>query len=420
MPSDLIINPYARITVIEKNKQISGLEIEVPIPNRSQEFFKIEIDSNPELVEYIIDLTKCGFGQFNPQDLTDDERDFLLVKGFLVSSEFAPVKPLFHFFLDEIEIEPSFPLKSTENLVVNPSYRLELPDLSKFQHLLNDNFFSPEFPIAWIKLPVTEIEIGYWLRDEFIDVAKKLVLNQRPTFEIEKSILRKLIRAGILINVEDRIKNEVEINQNLETARQNFAAKKYVVLSEILPPHYMSAMRRFFRAYIKNGFMPFKDCGVINRFYQHNLPLACFFHRNLTKLMSIIVGGEVKPSYVFAASYIDEADLLPHIDREQCEYSISFQVDYQAEITGEVSPWDLYLSPLELADIQDSAIFRWENYRADNPNHKKSEKIRLNSGDGLFYKGRELVHYRHPLPKGHSSTSIFFHYVAKDFAGKLD
>src|SRR5439155_112893 len=41
-------------------------------------------------------------------------------------------------------------------------------------------------------------------------------------------------------------------------------------------------------------------------------------------------------------------------------------------------------------------------------------------GDGLVYRGPEVPHWRDRLPDGHTSTSIFFHYVAADFAGPLD
>jgi hypothetical protein len=41
-------------------------------------------------------------------------------------------------------------------------------------------------------------------------------------------------------------------------------------------------------------------------------------------------------------------------------------------------------------------------------------------GDGLLYRGREIPHSRGALPRGHTSTSAFFHYVRKDFAGILN
>jgi hypothetical protein len=417
--NELIINPYAQITILESDKTIVGLDIEVPIPNESKRFFRIEADSRPDLVEFIADLTKCGFGQFKSEDLTDEERDCLVEHGFLVDKNAAPKKPLFHYFLDEIEVENDFEPQLLTNLTVNPSFRFEPFDLTKVSHLIKDNNFSPDFPIAWVKLPVTEIEVGYWLRNEFIEIAQKFVAGEKLAFHIEENVLSKFIRAGILINADLRRKKETEIKRRLEAARQMFQTEKYVVVEEILPSYYMRAMKDFFREYVANGFMPFNDTQA-RRFYEHNLPLARFFHRDFTKLMSIVVGKEVKPSYVYSASYVEEAALDPHIDRAQCEYSISFQVDYQPEPEDDLSPWGLYVSPLELADLQYEPRFPWEHYPEDDPDSRKCKKVHLKSGDGLFYMGRELVHYRYSLPKGHTSTSLFFHYVAKDFAGGLD
>lgn len=420
MTRDLIINPYAQITVLEADEKIVGLDIEVPIPDQSKKKFRIEADLQPDLIEFIADLLKWGFSQFKQEDLTDEERDLLFKNGFLVNKNSAPKKPLFQYFLDEIELENDDTPHLPTNLTVNPGFRFEPFDLRKVSHLINDNNFSPAFPIAWVKMPVTEIEVGYWLRGEFVEIAQKLTAGEKLAFEIDENLLSKFIQAGILINPEIWRKKETEIRHQLETARQTFRTEKYVVVEKILPPFYMRAMKTFFREYVANGFMPFNDTQVKHRFYEHNLPLAKFFHRDFTKLMSIIVGEEVKPSYVFSASYFGEAALDPHTDRPQCEYSISFQVDYQPEPEDDVSPWGLYVSPLELADRQQNGGFLWQDYPEDDPESRKCKKVHLRSGDGLFYRGCELVHYRYPLEKGHTSTSIFFHYVAKDFEGTLN
>lgn len=118
------------------------------------------------------------------------------------------------------------------------------------------------------------------------------------------------------------------------------------------------------------------------------------------------------------ASYIEDADLAPHLDREQCEYSISFQVDYLPEPENGVSPWGLYVSPLK-EDQTESINLSWDEFPEDNSTNQEVMKINLKNGDGLVYKGRELIHYRYKLPKNHQSTSLFFHYVAHDYQGQL-
>ena len=135
--------------------------------------------------------------------------------------------------------------------------------------------------------------------------------------------------------------------------------------------------------------------------------------------MSLIIGEEVIPSYVYAASYLENADLKPHIDRAQCEFSISFQVDYLPEPEDQLSPWGLFLTP-PYTTVDGGMDYDSTEFPAKSESEDKNTAVYLASGDGLVYKGRELIHYRYPLPQGHQSTSLFFHYVAKDFEGELN
>lgn len=134
--------------------------------------------------------------------------------------------------------------------------------------------------------------------------------------------------------------------------------------------------------------------------------------------MCLVIGEEVVPSYVYAASYVEHADLKPHTDRAQCEFSISFQVDYLPEQTEHRSPWGLFLWNPDFGNDQPVEYFSPE-FPAASQSDDTNPAVFLASGDGLIYKGRELIHYRYPLSASHKSTSLFFHYVPKDFQGEL-
>lgn len=88
--------------------------------------------------------------------------------------------------------------------------------------------------------------------------------------------------------------------------------------------------------------------------------------------------------------------LKQHVDREQCEFSVTLCLDYSPE-PRVATPWPLRL-------------------------HKPSGTVTIFQaiGDALLYRGRELPHSREALPEGHTSTSIFFHYVRESFTGSLD
>jgi hypothetical protein len=121
-----------------------------------------------------------------------------------------------------------------------------------------------------------------------------------------------------------------------------------------------------------------------------------FFHHQLTATMSAVAGEPVKPSYVYMGAYQGGATLEKHTDRPQCDFSLTFCLDYSPEPKLE-TPWPIQLHPASGKVTVYQAI-----------------------GDGLFYRGCQVPHSRDTLPEGHSSTSIFFHYVREDFEGTLD
>ena len=91
--------------------------------------------------------------------------------------------------------------------------------------------------------------------------------------------------------------------------------------------------------------------------------------------------------------------MLPrHVDRPQCQFSISLLIDYSPEPDGPCG-WPLYL----------------ENPRT--PQAMLAADLAL--GDGALYRGQEVFHYRDALPEGHQATLLFLNYVRKDFAGRL-
>src|SRR5262249_1315975 len=151
-----------------------------------------------------------------------------------------------------------------------------------------------------------------------------------------------------------------------------------------------------YRFQIRSGALPFGDDQSPRRYVSHNDSVSRFFHHYLTPIVRKIVGEPIRPSYVYLASYQEGATLERHTDREQCEFSVSFCLDYSPEPTRH-TPWPLLLH-LDRGTI---TVF---------------QRI----GDGLIYRGRQIPHSRYELPAGNSSTSIFFHYVREDFNGSLD
>src|SRR5436190_6102672 len=164
----------------------------------------------------------------------------------------------------------------------------------------------------------------------------------------------------------------------------------------LIHPFHLAALRRYYRQLIRTRQISLGDEQSPRRYAAHNESVARFFHHQLTSSVAAIAGEPVNPSYVYVGSYQSGAELEKHTDREQCEFSISLCLDYWPEPQNE-TPWPLKLQ----TDSGEVAVFQ-------------------GIGDGLVYRGPEVPHWRDRLPDGHTSTSIFFHYVAADFAGPLD
>ena len=414
MKSNLVINPFLQIHLA--NDESGDYSLSAPRPNSGLQNLKIVKSEHENLHELFLDLAQTQFDFIDVEkDINDHERQLLLNHGVLLEPENVPEKPLFACRLDDVE-----PLAfdgDFDSLIVNPTFRFEPFNFANFAAWANEKSLSPHRASVWIKQPLTDIETGFWLENEQAEIISTFTAGEKLTREIKPELLAKLIAGEILTTPEIASEKVQKQSESLEKARNEFKQNQYVVLRELLPSPQMKAMRQYYRQYLAGGFMPFDDTQS-KRFYQHNEPLARHFHQNLTKIMSLVVGEEVIPSYVYVGSYINKADLTPHTDRDQCEFSISFQVDYLPEPENYVSPWGLFLWKPDFSK-NEPIEYTSNKFPAANEAEDKNTAVYLASGDALIYKGRELIHYRYSLPENHQSTSLFFHYVPKDFDGHL-
>ena len=93
-------------------------------------------------------------------------------------------------------------------------------------------------------------------------------------------------------------------------------------------------------------------------------------------------GLELYKTYTYARIYKKGDILRIHKDREACEISITL------DLGGD--PWDI-----------------WILDRDENP-----IKVKLNPGDALLYRGREIWHWRGKF-EGNEHSQVFMHYVDK-------
>ena len=287
------------------------------------------------------------------------------------------------------------------DLIVNPSFlfQTEHDSTGKSAPLaLPSNVFLTGYPVAWVRDLGHGLWTPYWVRHAWEDLLGSLEAGRPAPQGLAPTMLKTLRMANIFVPRGFEKSGRQRWARVCAVAQRGFRSQGYAVVQDLIHPFQLGAMRVYYRDLIAGGGLQLGDSQVRDRYCLHGEELAKVLHAQLTPVVRRIVGEPVMPSYVYFASYRPGADLPPHVDRAQCEFSISLLADYSPEPSGP-SGWPLFL---------------------EKPGEPKSTfAADLCIGDALFYKGRELVHFRQPLPAGHQSTSVFFHYVRPDFAGRM-
>ena len=312
----------------------------------------------------------------------------------------------FYCLLDELPVHlvprPALaanPQRVGRELFLNPDCRLyageELPqELVARKELLSA--FAFQGTTAWVPDTNTGCLIPFWLGPQFESLVRELRPEERVPDSMPAFARSILESAGILVCARSIAQRRVEREEAMGKAAELFRKKGYAPLRGLIHPFHIAALRRYYRYRIRTGAIPLGDGQSPRRYAAYNDPVARFFHRQIATPLSAVAGKPVKPSYVYLASYLSGAELRKHIDREQCEFSITLCLDFSPEPTL-ATPWPI---------------------RLDTPTGTVSIYQAL--GGGLAYRGTRLPHYRSKLGNGQTSTSIFFHYVAADFTGSLD
>ena len=286
-------------------------------------------------------------------------------------------------------------------LLVNPSFLYQagrVPPDPIVRCAFPLNGLRRSGPLAWVEDAGTGLWMPFWVRETWADMLSSLQAGLPAPTTLLPAVRHALATATILVPPDYVETRRMQWAQICQTTQAQFQAQGYALVPPLLHPLQLGALRRYYRALVAEGHLPLGDSQVAERYCLHSEAVASFFHPQLTRLVSRIAGEPVKPSYVYFASYRPGADLPRHVDRAQCEFSISFLADYTPEPDGPCA-WPLCMEHPRLPTGRGAAD--------------------LSIGEAVIYRGRELIHYRHPLPAGHQSTSLFFHYVRTNFTGNL-
>jgi hypothetical protein len=249
---------------------------------------------------------------------------------------------------------------------------------------------------VWIRDPGSLALRPFWLGHELASALDGVHPGDPAPFALSRRARRTLLMAELLVPDNYVSARREQWDETVSVAGAHFRAHSYAPVGRLIHPFHVAALRRYYRQQLRTGKLRLGDSQTPLRYIAYNDPVSHFFHRQLTAAISAIVGEPLKASYMYLAAYQPGAILEKHTDREQCEFSLTLCLDYSPE-PCHATPWPIHL-------------------------HKRSGTVTVFQaiGDALLYRGCQLPHSRGMLPRGHTSTSIIFHYVREDFAGSLD
>lgn len=278
------------------------------------------------------------------------------------------------------------------SLLSQPGSGIPLPLVRKVRH--HERFLA-DYPLLWVEDPATQVWTPLWLRYRQAWLCSWLRPGGAPPVGLT-GVLREQLQAAGVVTTDQALADRRRHGESLvEHGRAALERLRYCPLPQLLDPVLRGALANYYRQLIAAGDWPLGDAQVEQRHGWHNERIAQFLHNQLTDMVSSISGRPLKPTYCFASAYRGGAVLEAHLDREQCDYTLSLIVDEQAP-AGEAS-WPLWFQTSE-----------------------GQHQVRLHPGDAVLFRGCELPHWRGSASPDHEQINLLFHFVPAEWAGVMD
>lgn len=171
------------------------------------------------------------------------------------------------------------------------------------------------------------------------------------------------------------------------------AATGVTEIAPLIGPACAAAVTGWYKTLLARGIMT-KYNPKKGRHNFYNDPVGRTLLHHLHPVLSAVAGTPLRPTYSYAAIYGDGATLPWHIDRDECEFSLSLFLAHTPEPDDGRNPWRLDFivdesqPPLSLYPLV---------------------------GGGGFFRGHRIRHARPDLEPGRECIALMLHYVYPDY-----
>eukprot|EP01065_Artemidia_motanka_P030322 TRINITY_DN36337_c0_g1_i1.p1 TRINITY_DN36337_c0_g1~~TRINITY_DN36337_c0_g1_i1.p1 ORF type:complete len:587 (+),score=165.14 TRINITY_DN36337_c0_g1_i1:55-1761(+) len=181
-----------------------------------------------------------------------------------------------------------------------------------------------------------------------------------------------------------------------------------IFVRDLFPAYVLRAVQFGYRLLISARQLLFQD-DQGQRYFKHNDPVQHYLSAVYNELVSRLTDYATKPTYAYMGAYIGGADLRPHLDRNQCEWTMTVAADVNP--ADEVCPLWYSSEPIRIH----AENFRIDQSALQKPSMEKRGVVFPKPGDALLFRGRALLHWRDEIPVYMNCTNVFLHYVLEDY-----
>ena len=169
-----------------------------------------------------------------------------------------------------------------------------------------------------------------------------------------------------------------------------------VNVSEVVSGELLELLDNYYRKCIDDKMFILGD-RQSQRFKAHNEPMSRFLHYEILPLIEKIVDKKLRPTYTYLSAYIEGSDLPTHTDRPDCEFTVSFLVNKDAD-------WPIYLHKTK-QPVKNKGRY--------DINIDKNDCLELHCQKGglLIFSGTDHIHFREQFT-GTYYNVLLLHYCS--------
>ena len=170
------------------------------------------------------------------------------------------------------------------------------------------------------------------------------------------------------------------------------------VVNNVLNSQLLDLLKEYYKETINKNVWTLGD-RQSNRYKAHNEPMSRFLHYECLPLIERITGKSLKPTYTYLSAYVKGADLPPHTDRPDCEYTVSFVVDKPDNFN-----WNIYIHKPQ-QEVKHKGRYD------ENPPLEECEAVDCDAGGLMLFQGTDHIHFREELEADYYNV-LLLHYCS--------